>query len=92
MTINSNDNLLASCGIDDKDIKIWDIKNHREKSTLTSYYGGSNILEFSPDSSQIVGVNKGKMINVWEIESRKDIKNNLSNYEGVAVIKFSSNG
>jgi len=87
--------MLASAGLFDKTIKLWDIASRKNTATLEGVgdFSVFALLSFSPDSKTLVtaAYRQETSINVWDVASGKEIAA-IKGCRGTTALQFSKDG
>jgi len=65
----SPDGRFLATGMWDRTIKIWEVSNGREITTLMGHKDAINSLEFSPDGKYLASGSSDRTIRFWDLDS-----------------------
>jgi WD40 repeat protein len=63
----SPDGSLFAAGVEDRSVRLWDVKTGRERRTLRGHRDLVNSIAFSPDGKRLVTGSYDKSVRVWDI-------------------------
>jgi WD40 repeat protein len=98
VTFSPDGRTLASCG-SSRSIKLWDIPEIKEKSTLVEVVGGHPLdnvkcVAFSPDGKTLASGNNDTEVELWDVASGEK-RFTMGKYEDetyIECVAFSSDG
>lgn len=65
------DGLLASCGLNDGEVRLWDVVSGRPAGTLAGHAGTIESLLLLPDGSTLASLGADGTVRLWDLPSRK---------------------
>ncbi len=90
----SHDNLwLASGGLKDELIYIWNIKTGEKIAELKGHQGEIFSLDFSPDRTRLVSGGRDRKVRIWDTENSFELFASLSGHDSfIYAVAFSPDG
>jgi WD40 repeat protein len=91
----SPDGKLALSGSDDDTLRLWEIKNGREITTMIANEKGPNgitSVAFSPDGKYILSGSYYGRMKQWDVSSGLEIKEFAGHTSSISRVAFSANG
>ena len=63
----SPDGSLLAVGVEDRSVRVWDVKSGKERRTLRGHRDLVNSIAFSPDGRRLVTGSYDKSVRVWDV-------------------------
>ncbi len=63
----SVDGTMIAVGVEDRSVRIWDVKTGRERLTLRGHRDLVNSIAFSPDGRRLVTGSYDRSVRVWDV-------------------------
>mgnify|MGYP000897045726 FL=1 len=63
----SPDGSLLAAGVEDRSVRLWDVKTGKERSTLRGHRDLVNSIAFSPDGKRLVTGSYDRSVRVWDV-------------------------
>ncbi len=88
----SQDNNLIAIGSKDKTIRIWNLENNEEITTLSGHRMAIKSLCFSADGKTLASGSADKTIKIWNLENNEEITTLSGHKMAINSLCFSSDG
>lgn len=82
------DKCVASLGLFEKYVKLWDISNGKLVYTLKGHTGPVNNFSFSPDGELIATASNDKTIKIWDVNTGELLRELSGHSDYVKDVKF----
>lgn len=86
----SNDGKYIVSGSDDKSVKIWNVAEKKEHTSLDKHTGAINSVSFSTDGTLLISGSDDETIKIWNVENGELLKNIRGN-SAVTKASFTNN-
>ncbi len=93
LAFSPNGQLLASAGIDDGIVRIWNVNKHRQVESFRADPGGVFAIAFSPDGRTVASGAANGTIRFWDVETDHEVGSPLTEHtRAVYTVAFSPDG
>jgi WD40 repeat protein len=65
----SPDGSLIATGVEDRSVRVWDVKTGKERRTLRGHRDLVNAIAFSPDGKRVVTGSYDRSVRVWDVKT-----------------------
>jgi WD40 repeat protein len=65
----SPDGAMIAVGVEDRSVRLWDVKTGRERRTLRGHRDLVNSIAFSPDGKRLATGSYDKSVRVWDVQT-----------------------
>jgi len=93
IAVNSNGSQIASAGLTDKEIKVWDVQTRVQLASFRGHqpnFVGS--LAFSPDGNYIVSGDNINLVKTWETATGRELATYRGHEGGINSLAFTRDG
>jgi len=92
LAVNSDGSQIASAGVADAAIKIWDAETGAKIAVIRGLYQRVESLAFSPDGKLVACGDRANLVKIWDVESGREVLTLRGHEGGVSALAFSPDG